>query len=473
MSRLSQLHGAVDDLFSQAPKIVVGYRAYMAEAEKNAKVLSMQFERRKAAYVSAKAGSQRSGSLDVAQLANYKLVDDIFARNRTYPKGKNHSFHVVLDWSGSMDTMALSAMQQTFIQAMFLRRQKIDHKIMMFLSHGRAPVAHGRDLIDGAVSDSDGSYLATFFTNKMSQVEFTLATKLMYMLAVACCTMRTGLDEEAGQEMVALIGIGQYGYNGSHTHGSDNSTKIVKEWMGRHGMGGTPLNSTLLEVHNLMRVEHMMQPDVSQNLVVITDGASATIHVNNKGNTVARSTWFTRVDGRTHLTPRSVIDAVDRNKIRSSVGETLGVFSLFDWGVNRTMIFLVDQSNRESETDRICGDGFIGKSKASRGMGGKILNVSNVFGCIDDLFMVGISHGNRYGNSNSKDAINKAFKNSGKGLTVEAYAAAAKAEANSNPIESLSAVVAEAIARNYRLTKGHTGDRVDPKMVRVVHTKAG
>jgi hypothetical protein len=48
---------------------------------------------------------ERSGSLDINRLVDYKTSDDIFITKRMQPQGTNHGVCLVLDWSGSMSSL--------------------------------------------------------------------------------------------------------------------------------------------------------------------------------------------------------------------------------------------------------------------------------------------------------------------------------------------------------------------------------
>jgi inner membrane protein involved in colicin E2 resistance len=53
-------------------------------------------------------------------------------RNRVVPKGKNHGFSILLDWSGSMSGILLPMVKQAISLAYFCRKMGIPFDIYNF-----------------------------------------------------------------------------------------------------------------------------------------------------------------------------------------------------------------------------------------------------------------------------------------------------------------------------------------------------
>ena len=476
---------ALDYAFSQCPKLKEAHAEFMATAEKDARVLAMQFDRKKAAFVTAKATNHKSGALDMNMLAQYKTADDLFARTKMNPKGKNHSFYVLLDWSGSMSGLAIESLRQAFIQALFLRRQKIDHKIMLFLSHGG--YYHGqKDLVPNGTGPVGTVYdhhteLVVFFDSSMSKAVFESATKAMFMIGLNCGSRGTKLQQEGLEEYSRVFP--RYGYGNA---GQQNrvAADVIGKFIEKHGMGSTPLNISMLEIYNMMKREHVAKPDVSQNLVVITDGESGGLvmkgnaedHAWNRENMLtAKGTYFTQVDGKTHNIPAVVLSDVERNRLSDSTAETYGVFSLFDWKVNRTMIFLTESRGLTSDVNRLVGyydekDAEFQQVAALCREGGKgrIMNISNVYGCVDDMFIVGIKRRRGDGFDVLDDEDDEKLMGRDGEIDIKKFAKAAAKQALANPLEHLAFVIGEAVAKNYTLNKNVHSAKSDVRVARMV-----
>ena len=61
------------------------------------------FRANQAAWQSRRVQVSRSGIIDTAKLAQYKLTEDLFLRRRSLPEAQNHGFVLHVDWSGSME----------------------------------------------------------------------------------------------------------------------------------------------------------------------------------------------------------------------------------------------------------------------------------------------------------------------------------------------------------------------------------
>jgi len=479
---------ALDIVYRKCPKLVEAYNEFMSSATKDARALAMQFERKKAAFVTAKATNHKSGALDMNMLAQYKTADDLFARQKVNPQGKNHSFYVLLDWSGSMSTLAVESLKQTFIQAIFLRKQRIDHKVMLFLSRGYGA---RRDLVTndvqrpvGTVYDH-GTELVVFFDSNMSAIEFAAATKMMFLIGGHCGNHMSQLMREGIDEYSRTFNH----WNAHKLQAEREAGDIVRKMLDHHGMGSTPLNISLLEIYNMMRREHAVKPDVSQNLVVITDGESGGLVINgraddhgwNRDNMLAAAgTYFTAIDGRTHNVPQVLFDAVERGMIYEGTAETYGVFSLFDWKVNRTMIYLGESRGILSDTNRLLGYKDINgqtadwlEGPASELKDGKILEVSNVYGCVDDMFIVPIKTRRRDDVDLWDDEMDEKMLGRNGEIDVKKFAKMAAKQALKNPLEHLAFAIGDAVAKNYALNKNVHTAKSDARVTRAVWKDTG
>jgi len=94
------------------------YTKDINNARKVANIMYQKFLITKNASELSKVQYERSGTLDINRLVNYKTSDDIFITHRITPEGKNHGLVVLLDWSGSMssDVMKLWARTSEFVE---------------------------------------------------------------------------------------------------------------------------------------------------------------------------------------------------------------------------------------------------------------------------------------------------------------------------------------------------------------------
>lgn len=97
--------------------------------------LYTEFQRRKSASTYLKTKTYKTGEIDPLRLHTASFNEDIFKTNRIVPKGKNHGFFFVLDWSGSMSGPSIdAALKQAYILAEFCRRANVPFEILALSS---------------------------------------------------------------------------------------------------------------------------------------------------------------------------------------------------------------------------------------------------------------------------------------------------------------------------------------------------
>lgn len=156
-------------------------------------LLAKEFEMRKAARAFSKAKISDTGDIDINKLASYKFDDNIFRKIMSVPKGKSHGLILLLDKSGSMSRNMSGSIEQILVLTMFCRKVNIPFSVYGF---GGSVVPHR---IDKSISRYDANintcfstksndieasdvYLREYLTSKMSNVEFTQATKHMLLI---------------------------------------------------------------------------------------------------------------------------------------------------------------------------------------------------------------------------------------------------------------------------------------------------
>lgn len=107
---------------------------YLQSIKSEVNFMVTQFEMKKAARAFSRSQSHKTGVLDTSQLHNYKLVDDIFKRQTISPDGKNHGMVMLLDWSGSMDHIANDTVKQILLLVQFCRKVQIPFEVYTFTS---------------------------------------------------------------------------------------------------------------------------------------------------------------------------------------------------------------------------------------------------------------------------------------------------------------------------------------------------
>lgn len=90
------------------------------------------FELKRNARQLARAGTSKTGALNMKKLHQFKLTDDIFQRLTIVPNGKNHGMILVFDQSGSMADFYGQTIEQIILLAMFCRKVKVPFHVYGF-----------------------------------------------------------------------------------------------------------------------------------------------------------------------------------------------------------------------------------------------------------------------------------------------------------------------------------------------------
>ena len=108
------------------------YEEFLKENQKTISYLVKEFEMKKAARAAANSTSHKSGNINSGKLWSYQINEDIFQRKVVVPEGKNHGMVMLVDWSGSMHGSMYSTMKQTITLATFCRRVGIAFDVFSF-----------------------------------------------------------------------------------------------------------------------------------------------------------------------------------------------------------------------------------------------------------------------------------------------------------------------------------------------------
>lgn len=235
------------DKFMTADKPLVSYMA-------------KEFEMKKAASAYARTLSSKTGVINTNRLHSYQISDDIFKRVTVTPNGKNHGFIMLIDWSGSMSGTLHETIKQLITLTTFCSRVNVPFQVFSFVSGAPNEATniidgyqYGKNVINKGTNSTLNSQLNQFFlrellSSKMNRQEYNRA--VLYLLC----------------QQASIPGM-QYIYN---------SERLID------GMGGTPLNSALLalpEIVNNFKRDNNVQ---IMNVIVLTDGDSDPVYTSNR-----------------------------------------------------------------------------------------------------------------------------------------------------------------------------------------------
>jgi hypothetical protein len=189
--------------------------------------------------------------LDCTKLHTYKYNEDLFKKVTTLADGKNHGLVFVLDWSGSMGDVMQDTVKQLFNLVWFCKKVSIPFEVYAFtsdyplVSYNEDGKANLRELAytkkDGLVQVGEWFSLMNMLTSKTNTKTLEEQMKNIFRLATAFrynCYTRYNIP---------------YGLS----------------------LSGTPLNETLIALHQILpkfQTENKLQ---KVQCVVLTDGEAA------------------------------------------------------------------------------------------------------------------------------------------------------------------------------------------------------
>lgn len=194
--------------------------------------LVKNFDKKKKALTLTKTKQYQTGTLNMNRISYYKTSDDIFLSKENLPEGKNHSYFVLVDFSGSMKDIISEVLKTSFILCQFFTKVGIDFNFVTFTSDYR----HDNiKLIDNS------NNLFNLQLNKLFSSDYSYQVNLMRF-------------KEAW----------------SYFNRAGGSLSFIK----RHDLylGGTPLTEALLFSFNAMLKRKIEKNITFMNFITITDG---------------------------------------------------------------------------------------------------------------------------------------------------------------------------------------------------------
>jgi hypothetical protein len=223
------------------------------KAKKISSSMLSEFNRVKNASELSRASQSRTGSIDTKRLKRYLLDDDIFRRKVNLPNGDNYSFHILIDWSGSMQGTVSDVMNQAIAKAFFFRAAGVSFEIMFFSSRNELSGAlpKQKDNTRAYINNNDVS-LVTLCKSGLDNKTFEKSIKYMWFLS-----------KLADRRIMLKHGLSYDNHN--------------RKFAMHYSLGGTPLNTALTSLVPHLNKYRKVNNIQKQKLVIMTDGATAPI----------------------------------------------------------------------------------------------------------------------------------------------------------------------------------------------------
>ena len=220
---------------------------FKRSAQKEVNYLVKEFECKKSASAYARATTSRTGVLDTSRLHTYKYSEDLFKKVTVLPEGKNHGLVFILDWSGSMSNVMLDTVKQLYNLLWFCKKVQIPFEVYAF-TH-------------------DYPNENRYKENRSEQFAYTVKDGLaMFDPKVSLMNMFTskvkGKELEKQMKNIWRI-VNNFGY-----------CRTKYQIPLGMSLSGTPLNDTLIALHQLIPDFKSKNKVEKVQCVILTDGES-------------------------------------------------------------------------------------------------------------------------------------------------------------------------------------------------------
>ena len=215
------------------------FKDFKKSAQKEVNYLVKEFEMKKSASAYARAATSRTGVLDTTKLHTYKYNEDLFKKVTVLPDGKNHGLVFILDWSGSMNSVMLDTVKQLYNLIWFCRKIQVPFEVYAFTNCYPNPNTKTSYEVKEGVAQIDGSFsLMNLLTHKVNTKTLESQMENIYLIAKALA----------------------WGY-----------TNYYNIPLGM-GLSGTPLNETLVCLHEILPQFKKDNQVEKVQCVILTDG---------------------------------------------------------------------------------------------------------------------------------------------------------------------------------------------------------
>ena len=220
------------------------FAKFKKSAQKEVNYLVKEFECKKSASAYARATTSRTGVLDTTKLHTYKYNEDLFKKVSVIPEGKNHGLVFILDWSGSMSHVMLDTIKQLYNLIWFCKKVQIPFDVYAFTT---SYPKENRDENGYAIPLYEAKDNMLLVENQFSLLNlFTSQSRIK------------DLNEQMMNIFRIVNSYRDYSYRDLTPYGLE--------------LSGTPLNETIVALHDLIPQFQARTKVEKVNCVILTDG---------------------------------------------------------------------------------------------------------------------------------------------------------------------------------------------------------
>lgn len=256
------------------------YLQFKREVRPTVVAMAAAFERQKSAKASIRAMHDDTGRLDPRRLFTAKVREDIFERMTVLPKGKNHGFVILLDWSSSMMSSMPALTEQLYFLASFFRMIRVPFEVYAFSDSGVSSLMN------------QNSYRSASKKIENATTSFGMSDSSSFHLLQFLSPRATAKDFD---DMMSWL------YCYYHDRGVVTTNSAAKEMFGQ---SGTPMLEGLVAIRNQMLSLKMAHNLDKTHLVVISDGGNGSSLNTRTGSSDKSNFAVNLVDTVTGITHR-------------------------------------------------------------------------------------------------------------------------------------------------------------------------
>ena len=225
---------------------------FKRDAQKEVNYLVKEFECRKAASSYARTTTSRTGVLSTEKLYSYRYNEDLFKKINVLPQGKNHGLIFVLDWSGSMQYVMQDTLKQLYNLIWFCRKVQIPFEVYAFTQEWNRKIQNYEtneylpSKIQIHYEKKEGSFLIDDNFNLMN----------LFTSKVNAKTLE--------HQMVNIWRIAESFNKRNLTSRFSYPPRLI--------LSGTPLNETLISLHQILPQFQKDTGVEKVQCIVLTDG---------------------------------------------------------------------------------------------------------------------------------------------------------------------------------------------------------
>ena len=243
------------------------FYSFKKSAQKEVNYLVKEFECKKSAGAYARATTSRTGVLDTTKLHTYKYNEDLFKKVSVIPEGKNHGLVFILDWSGSMSHVMLDTIKQLYNLMWFCKKVQIPFDVYAFTT---SYPKENRD---------ENGYATPLYEAKDNML---LVENQFSLLNLFTSQSRIkDLNEQMMNIFRIVNSYRDYSYRDLTPYGLE--------------LSGTPLNETIVALHDLIPQFQARTKVEKVNCVILTDGEGYQLSYHRTVNrTIMGESYFGR-----------------------------------------------------------------------------------------------------------------------------------------------------------------------------------